>query len=41
MMAKISSLKAVTPEAAEDLAERLYAMIPNACITSLLAEVHR
>jgi TnpA family transposase len=38
---KISPLKAVTPEAAEDLAERLYAMIPNARITSLLAEVHR
>ncbi len=38
---KISPLKAVTPEAAEDLAERLYAMLPNARITSLLAEVHR
>jgi len=38
---KISPLKAVTPEAAEDLAARLYAMIPNARITSLLAEVHR
>ena len=38
---KISPLKAVTPEAAEDLAERLYAMIPNARITSLLAEVRR
>jgi TnpA family transposase len=38
---KISPLKAVTPEAAEELADRLYAMIPNARITSLLAEVHR
>ena len=38
---KITPLKAVTPEAAEELAERLYAMIPNARITSLLAEVHR
>lgn len=38
---KITPLKAVTPEAAEDLADRLYAMIPNARITSLLADVHR
>jgi len=38
---KISPLKAVTPEAAETLAERLYGMLPNLRITSLLAEVHR
>ena len=38
---KITPLKAVTPEAAEDLANRLYGMIPTARITSLLAEVHR
>jgi TnpA family transposase len=38
---KITPLKAVTPEAAEDLADRLYGMIPTARITSLLAEVHR
>jgi len=38
---KITPLKAVTPEAAEDLTPRLYGMIPNARITSLLAEVHR
>jgi hypothetical protein len=38
---KITQLKAVTPEAAEDLTARLYGMIPNARITSLLAEVHR
>ena len=38
---KITPLKAVTPEAADDLADRLYAMIPNARITSLLADVHR
>jgi TnpA family transposase len=38
---KITPLKAVTPEAAEDLTARLYGMIPNARITSLLAEVHR
>jgi TnpA family transposase len=38
---KITPLKAITPEAAEELAERLYAMTPNARITSLLADVHR
>ena len=38
---KITPLKAVTPEAVEDLTARLYGMIPNARITSLLAEVHR
>ena len=38
---KIMPLKAVTPEAAEDLANRLYGMIPTVRITSLLAEVHR
>jgi len=37
---KISPLRAVTPEAAEELAARLYAMLPAARITSLLAEVH-
>ncbi len=36
----ISPLKAVTPEAAEHLADRLYGMVPNARITGLLAEVH-
>src|SRR3954447_23100600 len=38
---KVSPLKAITPEAAEDLAERLYGMLPNARITSVLAEVAR
>ena len=38
---KITPLKAITPEEAEDVADRLYAMIPNARITDLLAEVHR
>src|SRR3954469_14842937 len=38
---KVSPLKAITPEAAEDLAERLYGMLPNARITSVLAEVDR
>ena len=38
---KITPLKAVTPEAAEDAAERLYAMLPNARITSVLDDVHR
>jgi len=37
---KITPLKAITPEAAEDAAERLYGMLPNARITSVLAEVH-
>lgn len=38
---KITPLKAATPEAAEILADRLYAMMPNLRITSLLAEVDR
>jgi TnpA family transposase len=38
---KITPLKAITPEEAEDAAERLYAMIPNARITGVLADVHR
>ena len=38
---KISPLKAVTPAEAEALADRLYAMLPNLRITSLLAEVER
>ena len=31
----------ITPEAAEDAAERLYAMVPNARITAVLDDVHR
>jgi TnpA family transposase len=38
---KITPLKAATPEAAEALADRLYGMMPNLRITSLLAEVDR
>jgi len=38
---KITPLKAITPEEAEDAAERLYAMIPNARITGVLADLHR
>ena len=38
---KITPLKAITPEEAEAAAERLYAMIPNARITSVLADVNR
>jgi hypothetical protein len=38
---KITPLKAITPEEAEDAAERLYAMVPNARITGVLADVHR
>ena len=38
---KVTALKAVTPEAAEDAAERLYAMLPNARITAVLDDVHR
>jgi hypothetical protein len=38
---KITPLKAATPEAAEILADRLYTMVPNARITSLLGEVDR
>ena len=38
---KVTPLKAITPEAAEDAAERLYAMLPNARITALLDDVHR
>jgi hypothetical protein len=37
----ISPLKAVTPEEAEHLADRLYGMVPNARVTSVLAEVDR
>ena len=37
----ISPLKAVTPEEAEDVAERLYGMVPNARVTGVLDEVHR
>ncbi len=38
---KITPLKAITPEAAEKAAERLYALVPNARITAVLADVHR
>jgi len=38
---KVTPLKAITPEEAEDAAERLYAMAPSARITSVLADVHR
>lgn len=38
---KITPLKAITPEDAEVLAARLYRMLPNVRITSLLAEVDR
>jgi TnpA family transposase len=38
---RITPLKAVTPEAAEGLAERLYRMLPRVRITELLAEVDR
>ncbi len=38
---KITPLKAITPEAAEIAAERLYALVPNARITAVLADVHR
>jgi TnpA family transposase len=38
---KITPLKAATPDEAEDLADRLYAMMPNVRITALLAEVDR
>lgn len=38
---KVSPLKAITPEEAEALADRLYGMIPGARITSALAEVDR
>ena len=38
---KITPLKAITPEEAEDAARRLYAMVPNARITDVLADVHR
>ncbi len=37
----VTPLKAATPEAAEDLAGRLYAMLPNARVTDVLAEVDR
>jgi Tn3 transposase DDE domain len=38
---KVTPLKAVTPEAAEDLAARLYGMLPNARVTSVLDDVDR
>ena len=38
---KITPLKPATPDEAEDLADRLYAMMPNVRITALLAEVDR
>jgi TnpA family transposase len=38
---KITPLKAVTPRAAEDLADRLYALLPKVRITDLLGEVAR
>lgn len=38
---RISPLKAATPEEAEDLAGRLYAMLPGVRVTELLADVHR
>jgi hypothetical protein len=38
---KITPLKAATPEEAVILADRLYGMMPNLRITSLLAEVDR
>jgi TnpA family transposase len=38
---KITPLKAATPDEAEALADRLYAMMPNVRITALLAEVDR
>src|SRR3954471_1930006 len=38
---KVSPLKAITPKAAEDLADRLYGMLANARIPSGLAEVDR
>jgi hypothetical protein len=37
----VSPLKAITPEEAEDLAERLYGMLPRIRVTALLAETHR
>lgn len=36
---KITPLKAITPEAADALADRLYGMVPLARVTDLLAEV--
>src|SRR6516225_8175003 len=38
---KITPLKAATPEEAKTLAHRLYRMMPNLRVTSLLAEVDR
>lgn len=37
----ITPLKAITPEAAEEAVERLYAMLPNTRITAVLGDVHR
>ena len=36
---KVTPLKAVTPEAAEAAADRLYGMVPNVRVTDMLAEV--
>ena len=36
---KITPLKAVTPRAAEDLANRLYALLPKVRITDLLGDI--
>jgi len=38
---KITPLKAITPEEAEDLAGRLYGMVPNARITGVLDDIDR
>ncbi len=38
---KVTPLRAITPETAEDAAERLYAMLPSARITAVLDDVHR
>ncbi len=38
---RITPLRAITPEAAEAAAERLYAMLPGARITAVLDDVHR
>ena len=38
---KISPLKAVTPEEAEEAAEQLYGVVPPARVTELMLEVHR
>jgi TnpA family transposase len=38
---KVTPLKAITPEAAEDLADRLYGLMPGLRVTSLLDEVNQ